>query len=118
MWSTDKQTQPKTVKCKGFLIAATEMAANLFTNIRRFASVLNLKFIEQTNYYKHRGSYIYSEFNEAWLRNQKEQYTEIAHVGNPIEIGVDGQFDSPGHCATYCTVTGMDVATDKIIKSK
>lgn len=33
----------------------------------------------------------------------------------PISIGVDGQCDSPGHCATYCSVTSMDVESNKVL---
>lgn len=40
---------------------------------------------------------------------------EIKRTRKPISLGVDGQCDSPGHNATYCTVTAMDTETDKVV---
>ena len=43
---------------------------------------------------------------------------EAKNRGKPISLGVDGQCDSPGFNATYCTVTSMDVETNKILDFK
>ena len=35
-----------------------------------------------------------------------------------LQLSIDGQCDSPGHNATYCTVSAMDVSTSKILDYK
>lgn len=40
---------------------------------------------------------------------------EIRLDNRPVELGIDGQCDSPGHSATYCTVTAIDVKTEKVL---
>ena len=41
-----------------------------------------------------------------------------AESGEPLSLAVDGQCDSPGHNATYNTVTALDVKTNKVLDFK
>ena len=44
---------------------------------------------------------MFPEINKAWIQNRKEQYKDVEKSGKPVELGVDGQCDSPGNSATY-----------------
>ena len=61
------------------------------------------------------GEYIFPEIHSAWERHQKKILDEI-HPDRNLDVTIDGQCDSPGHNATYCTVSAMDLYTSKIIQ--
>ena len=69
-------------------------------------------------YYEHRGNFVFPEIDHAWRKNQKEQIEEIKSSERELELSVDGQCDSPGHNATYSTVTAMDTKTNKVLNFK
>jgi len=52
------------------------------------------------------------------LGNEKKKLEELKNGFNKIWLASDGQFDSPGFCAKYCTYSMMDVQTGKIIGFK
>ena len=51
----------------------------------------------------------------AWRKTQVQQIEEINKYGCVLELAVDGQCDSPGHSATYNTVSPIDAKTNKMI---
>ena len=97
------------------VIAAAEFAGIGFLKLSKFASLLNLKFIQKTSFYDHRKKFIFPEIDSAWKKNQREQIQEITESGRKLELAVDGQCDSPGHNATYNTVSAMDAHTNKVL---
>ena len=48
-------------------------------------------------------------------KNQREQINEIRESGRSLYLAADGQCDSPGHNATYNTMTMLDTKTNKIL---
>lgn len=117
-WST----QSKLAGVKGlgnlFLVAATEMSGIPVQKILRFAQILNLKCIDESNYYRLRAKYVYPEINSAWKRNQIQQIEDIKNSENVLDLALDGQCDTPGHNSTFCTVTAMNVETNKVLDFK
>ena len=95
--------------------AAAEFAGIGFTKLRKFTEILRLRFIDKTNYYEHRGGFIFPEVHSAWKKNQREQINEIRESGRSLYLAADGQCDSPGHNVTYNTVTMLDTKTNKIL---
>ena len=55
---------------------------------------------------------MFPEIDIYWDRHQKEL---LQSINEPVQLAIDGQCDSPGHSATYCTVTAMDLNTEKIL---
>ena len=53
-----------------------------------------------------------------WQEHQQGVVADVIQSGNNLELGIDGQCDSPGHNATYCTVTAMDAKANKIVDLK
>lgn len=41
----------------------------------------------------------------------KEKQEHLATLTEPVHLAIDGQFDSPGKCASFCTVTAMNTET-------
>jgi len=70
--------------------------------------------VGKTTYYKLRGEYVFPEIKRMWKQHQKLVVEEAASKDS-VSISVDGQCDSPGHNATYCTATAMDVETNKVL---
>lgn len=95
--------------------AAADMVGIPFPKLKRFAFVMNLKMIEKTTFYRLRGQYVFPEINKAWSLHRKKLISEMKSAPEKISLGVDGQCDSPGHSATYCTVTSMDTKTNKVL---
>ena len=81
-----------------------------------FAYLLNLNFIESSSYYRLRGDYIYPEIDNTWRKHQRKLAQEIIDSERRLELTLDGQCDTPGHNASYSTVSAMDVQTNKIIE--
>ena len=114
-WST----QPIISCTKGagnlLLTSATELSGIAFQKVDKFAKLLNLKFISKTMFYEYRGDFVFPEINHAWGKEQKRQIEEITASGRNLQLAVDGQCDTPGHNATYSTVSAMDSETNKLL---
>jgi hypothetical protein len=55
---------------------------------------------------------VFPEIDLYWDKHQKDL---LKSIDGPVELAIDGQCDSPGHSATYCTVTAMDLKSEKIL---
>lgn len=115
IWSSQPTLSYKKSAGNVLMVAAAEFAGIGFTKLNKFAEVLRLKMFSSTSFYQHRADYVYPEVNHAWQKNQSEQLQEIISSGRSLELAADGQCDSPGHNATYNTVTFLDSATNKIL---
>ena len=60
------------------------------------------------------GDYVFPEIDQAWIREQRNVIESIKRDSRDLYLGIDGQCDSPGHSATYCTVIVMDTRTNKV----
>ena len=117
-WSSQPKI-PHSKGCGNILIpVAAEFAGIAYFKMEKFANILNLKFLKKSVYYKHKGDFINPEINRAWEKNQEEHFEEIRETGRTLFLAVDGQCDSPGHNATYNTVTALDVKTNKVLDFK
>lgn len=63
-----------------------------------------------------RGDYVFPEIDKAWKAHQQDIIEEIHHSGRKLHLALDGQCDTPGHNASYSTVSALDVCTNKIIE--
>ena len=58
------------------------------------------------------GRYIFPEINRFYDEHNTDLMRSIDY---DLDLAIDGQCDSPGHNATYCTVSAMDLKTERII---
>ena len=100
------------------ITTATELAGIPFEKIQKFANILKLKFIHKTMYYEHRSNFVFPEIDHAWRKNRNAQIEDIIASGRKLELAIDGQCDSPGHNASYSTVTAMDTFNNKVLNFK
>ena len=79
---------PNTRRCGNILIpVAAEFAGIGFTKLQKLTEILRLKFINKTNYYEHRGDFIYPEVHSAWKKkNQRLQINEIQEFGRSLYL--------------------------------
>ncbi|XP_066918258.1 uncharacterized protein [Clytia hemisphaerica] len=119
---TTWSSQPKAKSLKGIgnlmVTSAIELSGISYPKFKRFAHALNLKIMEKTTFFDLRGKHLFPEVHETWKEHRGNLVEEVNSRGKPVSISVDGQCDSPGYNATYCTVTSMDVDTNKILDFK
>ena len=75
-------------------------------------------FSFHNNEFTHSGHYVSPEIQQAWGDHQLQLIREVRKADSDLQLSIDGQCDSPGHNATYCTVSAMDVSTSKILDYK
>ena len=78
-----------------------------------YTSLIRIR--QKTIFYEHLKQFAFPEIDAAWRKNQVQQIEEIKKFGRVLELAVDGQCDSPGHSATYNTVSAIDAETNKVI---
>ncbi|XP_040191633.1 uncharacterized protein LOC120924691 isoform X1 [Rana temporaria] len=84
-----------------------------FRKVSNFFHLLGLCGISQTTYYKNQNYYLFPIINHHWCEERKDV---ISIIGTrTVALAGDGQCDSPGSSAKYCTYTFLDMDTDKII---
>ena len=115
-------SQPKLghANCGGniVIVAAAEFSGIGFTKLHKFSYLLNLKILRKTIDCKHRKQFVFPKIDVAWRKNQVHQIEETKKSGRVLELAIDEQSDSPGHSATYNTVSATDAKTSKAINFK
>ncbi|XP_050064701.1 uncharacterized protein LOC114122846 [Aphis gossypii] len=115
-WSSQKKngTRPE----GNILIGASlTLSGILFNQMTVFCETLKLAFFSRTSYDKIIRNYTEPVINAIWSEHKKSNFLELKS-SDKIWLAGDGQFDSPGFCAKYCTYTLMDLNSSKIIDFK
>ncbi|XP_040177724.1 uncharacterized protein LOC120909984 [Rana temporaria] len=84
-----------------------------FVRVKNFFSILKMHGISATTHCSNQRNFIFPTIEHHWLNERTKNIQKIAEKSVAL-IG-DGQCDSPGFNAKYCTYTFMDAETDKII---
>ena len=117
----DWESQPKVGDMPaGHLIGAAALlfSGNQFAPVCSMAAFMNLAFFGKTSYFAIQKSYLVPVVMTRW----KEEETALAEElltrvdnGEEIRIAGDGQCDSPGYSAKYCTYSLMDQQSGKVV---
>jgi len=101
---------------KGHLHIATSilLSGTLFTTFKVFYSSLKLVMFSRATYDKIMNKYSYRLIEKIWEKKRTEQMNYVKESGQ-LWIAGDGQYDSPGFCAKYCTYTFMDINSGCIV---
>ncbi|XP_041423545.1 uncharacterized protein LOC121395070 [Xenopus laevis] len=83
------------------------LTGSSFTKIKEFFALLSIPFFSATTYYKYQTQYVFPAIELAWQKEQESLYNEISD--DAVVLAGDGQFDSPGYSAKFCTYTMMDL---------
>ena len=101
---------------KGHVHIATSilLSGTLFATFKVFCSSLKLVMFSRTTYDKIMNKYSYPLIEKIWEKKRIEQINDVKESGQ-LWIAGDGQYDSPGFCAKYCTYTFMDINSGCIV---
>jgi hypothetical protein len=72
------------------------------TQLLEFFKQLNVATCSRSTLYTLQSEYVNPTVYSYWLREQAQLFNTIRESGEPVCISSDGQYDSPGHNATYC----------------
>ena len=88
-----------------------------FKKMESFAETLNALVMSETTFYDIVRRFITPAIKHTWTEKKQEHIHEINDKcdGEGVWVSGDGQFDSPGYSAKYCTFTITIVKTSKII---
>jgi THAP domain len=113
------RSQPlvKRVPLGNVLIAGAVYLSGLtFQATKTFADTLKLQLMSNWTFYKHVKAWVAPVIRDIWHSQRTHNLDELRSKDMPkVWVGGDGQYDSPGHSAKYCTYTVMDILTEKII---
>ncbi len=88
-----------------------------FAKFERFCKNMNLKTISKDTYTVHfRKKYVFPVIEKTWAEEQNAVLSSMK--SREVVLCGDGQCDSPGHCAKYCTYTFIDVESQKVADFK
>ncbi|XP_044141617.1 uncharacterized protein LOC122931608 [Bufo gargarizans] len=109
-------TQPKIGRfwSGNVLLAASILCSGLnFQKVHELFGIFGLSTFSETTYYRYQTKFLFPAIDIAWKQEKQKIHEDLN--GLPICLAGDGQCDSPGHSAKYCTYTVMDLYTEKII---
>ena len=115
VWRTEEVVQKKYI---GNLKAAAAVlfTGNQFAKIQSLFSLMGVAFISETTFFRIQEEHLFPTI--ASVYNSHMDSILGAIQGEPVFLAGDGQCDSPGFNAKYCTYTIMCDETDFVLASK
>ena len=114
----DWKSQPQVGALKGlgnlFLSTGIAFSGLPFEKFRRFAWLINLKFLSDSVYYQLKRDYIFPVIQSRFKKERKYMINLLKERKLVILVG-DGRCDSPGHSAKYCTYTFIETETGRVV---
>ena len=98
--------------------AALMFSGNQYSSISALVKFMNVSFIGKSSYYSVQKTFLVPVVMSYWQQEQEALIEDmLARVdrGKEIKIAGDGQCDSPGFSAKYCTYSLMDQQNGKIV---
>eukprot|EP00079_Xenopus_tropicalis_P018460 XP_004920185.1 PREDICTED: uncharacterized protein LOC100495994 [Xenopus tropicalis] len=89
------------------------LSGSPFTKVKEMFQLLSIPFFSHAAYCTYQKQYIFPAIDLAWIKEQELLKQDLADKA--VVLAGDGQLDSPGHSAKYCTYTMMDITTKKIV---
>ncbi|XP_073467276.1 uncharacterized protein [Aquarana catesbeiana] len=84
-----------------------------FLKIESFLKLLGMVSISKTTFYEHQKKYLFPAIDYHWKLNQQNIISQLS--GQVVCLSGDGQCDSSGYNAKYCTYSFMEAETQKIV---
>ncbi|XP_069472905.1 uncharacterized protein [Ambystoma mexicanum] len=95
--------------------AAALFSGSSFKKLQYFFQFVGIHFIAKTQFYKYQTDYLFPAISEAW--RMEKMSMESTFAGKRFRLAGDGQCDSPGFSAKYCTYHFQDMESKKIVSS-
>lgn len=99
----------------GNLIFASAMtcSGSSFTSVKQMMDFCNIPFFSKATYHTYLNKFIYGGIDYCWLEEKDKIKQKLQK--NPVYLVGDGQCDSPGFSAKYCTYTVMEMESELIL---
>lgn len=94
--------------------ASILFTGNSFCKISLFAKSLQLPFISSSTFLNYQRKYLAPQVHHLWKSVQESMFEVLGN--QPVVVSGDGQMDSPGFCAKYCTYSLMHATLDYILQ--
>ncbi|XP_075714768.1 uncharacterized protein LOC142750022 [Rhinoderma darwinii] len=110
------ESQPKIGRMSSgnLLLSASILFSGLnFQKVNELFNILGMVSISEKTYYRHQSKFLFPSIDIAWQEEKNKNFEELKTT--PLCVSGDGQCDSPGHNAKYCTYTILDSLSDKIL---
>ena len=95
--------------------AAFVLNGHGFEAIKSVSSTLKMPSVGNGTFYRNVRKWIYPSINRKFSAMQVRVLTHVKQLVGKLTISGDGQFDSPGHCAKYCSYTIIENTTGYVI---
>jgi len=97
---------------------ALTLSGILFNQFKAFCIAIKLSMFTRPVFDKIINKYVYPVVFHQWQEHKNATINSIMSSSLPIWLTGDGQFDSPGFRAKYCTYSVMDIHSGKIVDFK
>lgn len=91
------------------------MAGISFTKIIHFFNLLQCAFPSINSIYYSAKVVVYPVIKQFYQHEHTNILQRLKQINNSIHLYINGQYDSPGYSAYYCTATAIESITKKII---
>ncbi|XP_031755428.1 uncharacterized protein LOC108644833 isoform X2 [Xenopus tropicalis] len=95
------------------LANAIILSGSTYRKLRDIFTILNVPFYSHTTFYHYQRKFVYPAIDIQWKKEQAAIMKSLS--GQSVALAGDGQYDSPGHSAKYCTYSMMDLMSKKIV---
>ena len=97
------------------LVAASAMMSGVgFSKLKSTFLLMEIPFMSSKKFYQICRSWLFPVILKEY-RTMKEKTISTLKTDTNLILSGDGQFDSPGYSAKYCTYTGMQSDNDKVV---
>lgn len=98
------------------IMAGSSVLAGIgFAKILNFFCFLRCAFPSRRAIFSAAKDFVYPVIRTFYNNDRLQILNSFITSGQSINICMDGQFDSPGFCAYYCTVSALEASTNKLI---
>lgn len=102
------------------LATAIVCTGSTYTDFRSVADVMDMGIFSERSHTRYQERIIFPTIMMAYINQRQQLLDEIRQKQEQdpeshLVIGADGQFDSPGYSAHYCTVSAMDLDKKTIL---
>jgi len=92
----------------------TTMSGIRYSAIKHFCDLIELPFISRPRFDYHRTTWLFPVITKMFITGKDKLLSQLKNKASVALCG-DGQFDSPGFSAKFCTYSLMDCETNEII---
>ena len=87
-----------------------------YSSMQHFMELSEMPFITKTVFHKHRKMWLFPVIVRMYNTQKSLIISKLKALGSKLTVCGDGQFDSPGFSAKYCTYSVMNCLTNELLE--